>query len=155
MEEEKFLSLINSGKKQQLQKIEECNQYTRKFGVSLSQEEALQLLESRKASLKQEERIEFGEGILSKLIFTFCDSPYIFQDNYVQTIEALQDIFYLFKNESLDELSDDELLTYMKDYFDGECEGDLEFLEGTCLDNLCRNVRSQSHRFIGADQEDE
>lgn len=155
MEEEKFLSLINSGKKQQLQKIEECNNYTKKFGVSLSQEEALQLMESRKVSLKQEERIEFGEGILPKLIFTFCDSPYIYQDNYVDTIEVLQEIFYLYKNESMDELSDDELLSYMKESFDGVCQGDLEYLEGTCLEKFCREIRSQSQIFIGASKDEE
>lgn len=155
MEEDKFLSLITGGGKLQLQKLEECNNYTKKFGVSLSHEEALQLLDSRKANLKQEERIEFGEGILPKIIFTFCDSPYIYQDNYVETIEVLQEIFYLYKNESLDELTDDELLSYMKECFDGKCQGDLEYLEGTCLDGFCREIRSQSQGFIGANQEDE
>lgn len=155
MEEDKFLSLIIGGEKKQLESIAGCNEYTKKFGVSLSPNEALQLLESRKNSLKQEERIEFGEGILPKLIFTFCDSPYIYQDNYVDTIEALQEIFYLYKNESMDELSDDELLNYMKDSFDGVCQGDLEYLEGTCLDQFCREIRSQSHKFLGVNQEDE
>jgi len=155
MKEDKLLSLMYSGKKQQLQKIEDCNQYTQKFGVVLSHEDALQLMESRKTSLKQEERIEFGEGILPKLIYAFCDSPYIYQDNYVETLEVLQEIFYLYKNESLDELSDDELLSYMKNCFNGECQGDLEYLEGTCLDQLCREIRSQGRGFMGAENDDE
>ena len=32
------------------------------------------------------------------------------QENYADTLMRLQDIFYLYKNESLDELTDDELL---------------------------------------------
>ncbi|MFA9378152.1 MAG: DUF6323 family protein [Lachnotalea sp.] len=155
MEEDRFLSLITGGEKKQLQKVEDCNNYTKKFGVALSHDEALRLLESRKTNLKKEERIEFGEGILPKLIFTFCDSPYIYQDNYVETIESLQEIFYLYKNESLDELTDDELLSYMKECFEGVCQGDLEYLEGTCLDQYCRDVRSKGCGFIGADQDDE
>ncbi len=155
MEEDRFLSLINGKEKNQLQKIEANNEYTKKFGVILSKQEALRLLESRKNSLRQAERIEFGEGILPKLIFTFCDSPYIYQDNYVDTLETLQEIFYLYKNESLDELSDDELLTYMKEKFDGVCQGDLEYLEGTCLDAFCRELRSQGQGYIGTGQEDD
>ncbi len=56
------------------------------------------------------------------------------QENYADTLMRLQDIFYLYKNESLDELTDDELLEYMKEKFDGICAGDLDYLEGTELD---------------------
>ena len=48
------------------------------------------------------------------------------QENYADTLMRLQDIFYLYKNESLDELTDDELLEYMKEKFDGICAGDLD-----------------------------
>ncbi len=135
----------------QLQKMISCNQYTEKFGVRLSEEEAVFLLKARKNSLKEQERIEFGEGILSKLIFTFCDSPFIYQDNYVDSLEALQNIFYLYKNESLDELTDDELLEYMKKHFDGECQGSLEHLEDTCLEKFARKIRDMSRGYIGSD----
>lgn len=100
-------------------------------------------------NLKEQQRIEFGEGILPKLIFTFCDSPYIYQDNYVDTIRRLQEIFYLYKNESMDEFSDDELLDFMKNAFDGECEGSLEYLEETCLEELARSVRKEGKNFFG------
>jgi hypothetical protein len=155
MDENRLFDLIMGGSKHQLQKISECNDYTKKFGLSLSHQDALQLLESRRNNLKQEERVEFGEGILPKLIYVFCDSPFIYQDNYVDILEGLQEIFYLYKNESLDELTDDELISYMKERFDGVCQGDLDYLEGTCLDKFCRRIRSQSQGFIGADIEDE
>lgn len=142
MDDNILFSLIKANENQQLNTLIECNSYTKKFGVSLSNEDAVYLLECRKNTLKSNERIEFEEGILSKLIFTFCDSPFIYQENYTDTLEALQDIFYLYKNESLDELSDDELLNYMKKLFDGTCQGSLEYLEDTCLENFCRNIRS-------------
>lgn len=155
MDDKMFLRLIQEETKNQLQQVMECNQYTAKFGLCLSEHDALVLLEGRKNNLKEQERVEFGEGILSKLIFTFCDSPYIYQDNFVETIGALQEIFYLYKNESLDELSDDELLTYMKDLFDGVCQGSLDFLEETCLDKLSRKIRAGSQRFMGRNQDEE
>ncbi len=133
----------------QLQKVVSCNQYSEKFGVRLTEEEAKVLLLARKDSLKEQERIEFGDSILPKIIFAFCDSPFIYQDNYVTTLEALQDIFYLYKNESLDELTDDELLECMKEHFDGDCQGSLEYLEDTSLERFARKQRSRSHNSIG------
>ena len=72
------------------------------------------------------------------------------QENYADTLMRLQDIFYLYKNESLDELTDDELLEYMKEKFDGICAGDLDYLEGTV-----REVRTGTKKYIGKYREDE
>lgn len=155
MDDKMFLSLIRNNEKNQLQKIMQSNQYTSKFGLSLSEEDTLILLKDRKNSLKDQERIEFGEGILPKLIFTFCDSPYIYQENYVEVIGRLQEIFYYYKNESLDELSDDELISFMKQLFDGKCEGSLDYLEETCLDLFSREIRAGSKNFMGANSDDE
>lgn len=140
MDDKKLFSLLH-GDKNLIQKVLKTNEYTNKFGVSLSEQDAAALLKARKNSLKEQERVEFGEGILPKLIFVFCDSPYIYQDNYADSLEALQDIFYLYKNESLDELTDDELIDYMKKKFEGECQGSLEYLEDTCLEKFARDIR--------------
>ena len=71
----------------------------------------------------------------------------------MDTLEGLQEIFYLYKNESLDELTDDELLTYMKECFEGKCQGDLDYLEGTCLDQFCRKIRSDGIGFMGGNED--
>ncbi|MDD4371396.1 MAG: DUF6323 family protein [Anaerostipes sp.] len=131
--------LINQGTT--LEKIVECNLYTKGFGLVLSREDAKVLMMDRTNSLRQQGRIEFGVGILPKLIFTFCDSGYIYQDNYVDVIGRLQDIFYLYKNEALDEWTDDELLEVMKKQFEEEARGDLDFLEDTCLEAYARKMR--------------
>ena len=60
----------------------------------------------------------FGEGILPQLIFVFCDSQYIDQNNYVETLKAAAGDFYLYKNEMLDEITDAELLEFMKEQFE-------------------------------------
>ena len=99
------------------------------------------LVEKRFETLRDTGRIEFEEGILKKLIYEFCDSPYITQDNYEDTILELQDSFYYFKNESMDLISDDELISFMKKHFDTTCQGSLEYLSGASLEELCRNTR--------------
>ena len=86
MDDQKWLSIFNNQGSNALAMVLETNQYTKKFGLQLSKEEALMITEARKSSLVEQERIEFGEGIIHKLIFEFCDSPYIYQDNYVDTI---------------------------------------------------------------------
>ncbi len=143
-----FEIMMHKQQKQQVVNVLDCNTYTGQYGLSLSEKEVLQLITSRKESLKEQERVEFQGGILPKLIYVFCDSPYIYQDNYVDSIERLQQIFYYYKNESLEELSDDELLQFMKENFDGDCQGSLDYLEETCLDNIARMVREQSSTFF-------
>lgn len=129
-------------KQTQLAKVIETNDYTEKFGLTLSSQDAELLLKERMSSLQEQKRVEFGEGILPKIIYEFCDSAYIDQSNYVDTLIQLQDIFYLYKNEMLDEISDDELLHFMKEQFEDVCFGDLEYLSGTCLNIFARAIRA-------------
>jgi hypothetical protein len=121
--------------------IEKCNGLTEKFGLALSKEQIRNLMEKRREALKNTGRVEFGGGILKKLITEFCDSPYIDQESYEETLLELQDIFYYFKNESLDSIADDDLLRLMKKSFDGQCEGSLEYLRETSLEEMCRAFR--------------
>ena len=60
----------------------------------------------------------------------------------MDTIVRLQEIFYLYKNEMMDEISDDELLQFMKEQYEGICYGDLEYLESTCLEHFAQAVRA-------------
>lgn len=128
-------------KKQLAMEIKKCNEITMKYGVTLSDTQIENLINKRFESLKSTGRVEFGDGILKELIEAFCDSPYIIQENYEETLEELQDIFYFFKGEAMDQIADDELIEFMKEYFNGECQGSIEYLSGTNLEELCRNTR--------------
>lgn len=140
MEENNWLELLSG--QTQITQVLDTNQYTRRFGLTLTQEDARLLVQERTESLKTQQRIEFGEGILPKIIYAFCDSAYITQHNYRDTLIRLQDIFFLYKNEMLDEITDDELLEFMKEQFEGVCCGDPDYLEGTCLDLFAQAIRS-------------
>ena len=126
----------------QLAKVIETNQYTERFGLTLSQQDAQLILDNRKTALQEQRRVEFGEGIVPKIIFEFCDSDYIDQSNYVDTIIRLQEIFYLYKNEMNDEITDDELIQLMKEQYEMQCHGDLDCLESTCLSDFARVIRA-------------
>lgn len=122
--------------------ILETNQYTQKYGLVLGKEEAALLAQERADVLRQERRVEFGSGILPKIIYTFCDSAYVYQDNYCESLIRLQEIFFHYKNEMIDEITDDELLEFMREQFEEVCCGDLSYLEGTCLDLFAQAIRA-------------
>ena len=142
MDKDFFELMQNKKQEQELAVLESYNQKTKQFGLCLSQEEAKELMICRNNSLKRNKRIEFGPGMLDRLIFTFCDSMYINQENYLDTLEQLQEIFYQMKNETEDRLTDDELLTFMKEQFETVCFGDVQYLHGTCLERFATAVRA-------------
>lgn len=141
--------MLNQSEQNQMNALRKTNEYANQYGVCLTDYDIQKLLIRRRECLVEQQRVEFGTGILDKIIFAFCDSDYIYQDNYVETIARLQSIFYLYKNESMDELTDDELINIMRNAFDEECQGSLEYLEETFLDNFARNIRANTNRFIG------
>ena len=138
--ENEYLEIVNKRKQVEFLNIKECNQYTSKYGLTLSDKQISDLLVKRTEILKETGRIEFREGILNKLIKEFCDSPYIIQENYIETLYALIEIFYEYKNETMDLITDDELIGFMKKAFDGECKGDTEYLAGTIMYNMRKEL---------------
>ena len=142
MEENFYELLIREKEEEELRVIEACSEKTDgRFGLSLSKEQARELIAGRNESPRKYQRVEFGKGILDKLIYTFCDSQFIDQAHYAEILKELQDIFYQFKNDSMDRLTDDELLEFMREQFETVCFGDLEYLRGTCLERYSRAVR--------------
>ncbi len=141
MDELRLTALTDIQKAQTMTELRECNDFTVNYGLYLSDHQIKELTERRFEALRNTGRIEFGKGILKRLIAEFCDSPYITQENYEETILDLQDCFYYFKNESMDRIPDGELISIMKNHFDGYCQGSMEYLSGTSLEELCRNTR--------------
>lgn len=127
-----------------------CNEKTARFGLILSPAEAAALLETRAEALRSSGRIEFGPGVMQKMILAFCDSPYLCQSNYTETLQELIEIFYYFKNECQDKISDDELIEWMKKYYDTSCEGSLDLLRNRELEQMAFEIRHDRFDFDGA-----
>ncbi|MGN1311272.1 MAG: DUF6323 family protein [Clostridia bacterium] len=140
--EESYLEIVNKRKQIEIANIKKCNEYTTQYGLILSDDQINNLLERRKDTLKETGRIEFREGIIDKLIKEFGDSPYINQENYAETLYELIEMFYEYKNETMDLITDDELIEFMKRSFDGICQGDLEYLSGTVMYRMRENLLS-------------
>lgn len=134
-----------------LAKIMKTNETTQPFGLVLSEKDAELIVEGQTNALREQQRVEFGPGIAEKIIYEFCDSDFIHQSDYVETIIRLEEIFYLYKNETQDEVTDDELLHLMKEQFELLCFGDLDYLEGTCLNNFAQAIRMGYEGHKGSD----
>ncbi|NCC15432.1 MAG: hypothetical protein EOM28_03670 [Clostridia bacterium] len=138
------LSILNCNTLIQTQAVQEILKYndlTARYGLVLTEQQAVALVETRTFALKENGRIEFGGGVIEKLIYEFLDSPYLSSNHYEQTLHDLIEIFYYYKNEALDLFSDDDLIHFMKQSYDGVCQGSLELLSGRELDRLARNLR--------------
>lgn len=146
--------------KQAIKEIIRCNDFTSNFGLTLSHTQATELVKMRTYSLKENGRIEFGGGVIDKIIKEFCDSPYISMHNYAETLHELIEMFYYYKNETLDLISDDELINFMKQAFDGVCQGSLELLSGRELSKIAQNLKCgyalnySEDKGIGEEEED-
>ena len=137
---ESYLEIVNKRKQIEIANIKKCNEYTNKYGLILSDNQISNLLERKKETLKETGRIEFREGIIDKLIKEFCNSPYINQENYAETLYELIEMFYEYKNETMDLITDDELIEFMRKSFDEICQGDLEYLSGTVMYRMRENL---------------
>ena len=121
--------------------VRECNVYSSRFGLILREDEIAELVQGLPEALRASGRIEFGGGILPKLIRAFCDSPFIERENYAAVLYELQEMFYYFKTESKDKLSDDELIKFMVKTFNGRAQGSTEYMSGTSLEALIRSAK--------------
>ena len=135
----------------QLSNVIKTNETTEQFGLSLTEEDAKLILAERKNALAEQKELSLVKELRQKSFMNFCDSEYIHQSNYVETIIRLQEIFYLYKNEMHDEITDDELLHLMKEQFENICFGDLDYLESTCLANFAEAIRAGYDGYKGSD----
>ncbi|MGM9970204.1 MAG: DUF6323 family protein [Anaeroplasma sp.] len=150
-----YLDMVNKKNQIEIANIKKCNEYTSQYGLVLSDKQISNLLERRKETLKETGRIEFREGIIDKLIKEFCDLPYINQENYAETLYELIEMFYEYKNETRDLITDDELIEFMKKSFDGTCQGDLEYLSGTVMYKMRENLLSGKPIYYIEEGEDD
>ena len=110
--------------------ILKMNTETAAYGLSLTSAEALELAETRRKALLDSGRVEFGTGAVIRLIDAFCDSQYITPDTYAETLNALLEYFYYLKSETRDKVSDETLICLLKERFENEYHGSIEWMQG-------------------------
>lgn len=138
--------------KQAVNEIIKLNNYTAHYGLTLTPQQAIELAETRTIALRDNGRIEFGGGVIDRIIREFSDSPYLSSQNYAETLHDLIEAFYYYKNETMDLISDKDMIKFMKISFDGVCRGSTDLLAGKELHRLAENLK---HRRPADYSEDE
>lgn len=108
--------------------IASLNTFTAPRGLMLSDTAAREVAQTRLRALKENNRIELGAGVIEKLILVFSASRYVTPDDWEELVHTIVESFYFAKTETHDAVSDNELIKFMLDEFEGTCEGSVELL---------------------------
>lgn len=149
-----FHSLNQTAQEQAVMEILELNEKTAPFGLMLTPEEAAQMIRVRNQLLYSYGRVELGFEVIRSLIDGFAASPYINDENYVPTLNELQEIFYYLKNETEDQIGDARLVEIMRQLFDEESGGSLELLKSNLEEYAYHYRREMQHNeFLPKEEE--
>lgn len=131
-------SLMEAARAQLVDSLRRLEPVTQRYGISLTANELNRVADARLSSLADSGRIELGRSAVADIAYAFCDSPWVSRENWADTLCALTEAFFYFKNASDDTIPDDELIGLMRAYFDRHA-GSLEYLEGADIFDLVRN----------------
>lgn len=128
MSENFSLDVIRNESQKEISKIIECNEFLKKYGLRITPEDVKVIIEKRNEALKKSGRIETSNEIVSRLIKEFCDSSYISNENFLETINELIEAFYYYKTETKNKISDEELIKFMREHYEKTANGDISYL---------------------------
>lgn len=141
-----ILSSLNSNLKTiQKNEILKINSESEQYALSLSQEDVEEIIKARNYTLQSYGRIDLNINVTKQLIEILYKSQYTDKDDYVELINDLQEIFYYLKNETLDEISDIDLLEIIDEFYN-ECSGR--------IDNVQNNAEKFSQEYRWGKGED-
>ncbi len=143
MDEPARKNLILQQRTAQLAQMRKTNELAYAYGNVLSEAQLLSLINAEAQTQRDYGRLEFGEGILPRLMYAFFDSPLIAKHDYYNTLGTLQELFYAYHDEMNDSLTDDELVEAMHKLFHGRAEGSLEYMENISPIHLIRALNDE------------
>lgn len=120
--------------------ILKLNLVTERYGLILTKDDVQKIIKNKKEILNDMKRIEIRDVIIQKIILNFYDSSYIDKYNYVSIISEIIRVFYIYREEFENILTDDEIIKHMKDGFEGMCAGSVLLLETNYLSKLKENI---------------
>ena len=111
--------------------ILDLNEKSQIYGLTLNKEDVKEIINSRDNTLKNYGRIELDIGITKMIIENLYKSQYTDRDDYVELINDLQEVFYYLKNETLDQISDIEIIDIIDEVYNN-CSGRIDIVQEKC-----------------------
>ena len=109
------------------------------YGLSLNKEDVKEIINSRDNTLKSYGRIELNISITKMIIENLYKSQYTDKDDYVYVINDLHEVFYYLKNETLDQISDIEIIEIIDEIYNN-CSGRIDIVQEKC-EEFAKNYR--------------
>ena len=107
------------------------NEKSQMYGLSLNKEDVKEIINSRDNTLKSYGRIELNISITKMIIENLYKSQYTDKDDYVYAINDLHEVFYYLKNETLDQISDIEIIDIIDEVYNN-CSGRIDIVQEKC-----------------------
>ena len=111
--------------------ILDLNEKSQVYGLTLNKEDVKEIINSRDNTLKNYGRIELDIGITKMIIENLYKSQYTDKDDYVYAINDLHEVFYYLKNETLDKISDIEIIDIIDEVYNN-CSGRIDIVQEKC-----------------------
>lgn len=124
-----FYALQSSKNEELASEVMVLNDMSGEYGLNLTKYQAAELINTRNKALLENNRLETELGAVKKIIQRFCSSTYITKDNYGEVLNELLELFYHYKTEMCDRISDAELIDIMYDFFENKFHGSIELME--------------------------
>lgn len=131
--------------KKEFDEILSLGEKTKQHAIVLTKEKVQYIIDSKNSALSDTGRVEFGESTAKRLTEKFCDSPYVSKYNFEKVIGELLEVFYYTKNETEDKISDDDLINYLYNAFNGVCAGSVTLVYDWAVNRLIESVRNGKH----------
>ena len=111
--------------------ILDLNKKSQVYGLTLNKEDVKEIINSRDNTLKNYGRIELDIGITKMIIENLYKSQYTDKDDYVYAINDLHEVFYYLKNETLDQISDIDIIDIIDEVYNN-CSGRIDIVQEKC-----------------------
>jgi hypothetical protein len=111
--------------------------------VALTASDAAEILTARSCTLSNQGRIELNLSVTKALIKRLSESDYITQENFVDTVNDLYEVFHLIKNFTSDFVGDEEVLDAIMNFYNGACGGSAELLAGKGVEKILQNYEQK------------
>lgn len=140
MEETRLANAARTLERRFISELSASAETAARYGLALDAQAVAAIAGRRSAALAETGRVELGESAVPKIVTAFCDSPYLLQEEFAETVGRLTEAFYEYKNEDGDRMTDDELITCLRACYDAY-EGALDAALSLSIEDLLRKRR--------------
>jgi hypothetical protein len=134
-----FQSLDRVLRENRINELLQSKDVLKKHGLVLTPSDAEEIIAARGIVLENQGRIELDMNVSKILMNRIAMSSYVNQDNYVETVNEMYEIFHYIKNASSDLVSDEEVIDAIMVYYDKVCGGSTDFVMGKGIEKILNN----------------